>query len=100
MANFNHTAQAHELALINFIAVQQLSVIAKIAQEPVEFPECFRAAIEPAGQNVVRESARFNHSESDSVVLFRCIWTKLHPLNANQENPIRSQANSGAIRRT
>jgi hypothetical protein len=46
----NDSAKPHELLFINFIPTQQIGVIAEVPQEPAEFPEGSRTAIEPSGE--------------------------------------------------
>jgi hypothetical protein len=52
VADLDHALQTYELSFIHFIAPEQFGVVAEITQEPVELPKRFRAAIEPAGNDV------------------------------------------------
>ncbi|MGA9963760.1 MAG: hypothetical protein WBQ10_01015 [Terriglobales bacterium] len=52
MTDFHHTGQADQLRFIDFIATQEFDIVAKVAQEPVEFPEGSGIAIEAAGNDV------------------------------------------------
>jgi hypothetical protein len=56
MTDLHHTGQADQLRFIDFIAAQQFDIVAKVAQEPIEFPQSFGIAIEAAGNDVVGKS--------------------------------------------
>ena len=40
MAEPDHTSEADQLPVIDLISAQQFGVVAEVAQEPVEFPQC------------------------------------------------------------
>ena len=42
MRDTNNTLQSNQRFLIEFISTQQIGVIAEIAEEPAELPECLR----------------------------------------------------------
>ena len=53
VADLDHSREADELTFVHLIATQQLGVVAKVTQEPVQLPQGFLIAIDPAGNDVV-----------------------------------------------
>ena len=51
VADLDHALQTYELRFVHFVASEQFGVVAEVAQEPVQLPQGFRAAIEPAGES-------------------------------------------------
>ena len=88
MADLDHALQSHDLSFVHFIASEQLGVIAEVAQKPVQLPQGFRAAIEPARKRVTSKSAGFKNVQSQRVVRLLCLPLKLRTLHLNEKNSV------------
>src|SRR6516164_3391969 len=64
-AGTQNTRQAQENPLIHFVASEQIGVVAEIAQEPVQFPERFLGAIEPARNLAGGKLLRLENRETE-----------------------------------
>ena len=89
--------QTHELRFIHFIASEQFGVVAEVAQEPVQLPQGFRAAIEPARNDVPGKPAGLKNGQSERVVRLLCLPLKLGSLHANEEDPVGDLVGGTAI---
>ena len=97
MADLDHALQTYELGLVHFIASEQLGVVAKVAQEPVQLPQGFRAAIEAAGKDVAGKPAGLKNGQSQRVVGLLRLPTKLDSLHPNQEDSVGDLVGGTAI---
>jgi hypothetical protein len=48
VADFDYSAEANQVLVIDFVLPKQLSVVTKVTEEPVQFPERSGCAIEAA----------------------------------------------------
>src|SRR5580704_19688357 len=78
MAELDYAAQADELTFIDFIPVDQFGVVAEVPQEPIQLPQGFGIAIEPAGNNVTAKAAGLKNNQGQGVIRFVGIATKLN----------------------
>ena len=97
MADLDHALQTYELSFVHLIAPEQLGVVAEVAQEPVQLPQGFRAAIEAARKDVPGKPARLKNGQSKCVVGLLCLPLKLDSLHADEENPVGDLVGGTAI---
>ena len=67
MGNSHDAAEPEKSLLVYFVAAHQVLVIAKVAQEPAEFPQSFGSAIEAAGEGTALLFAWFKDDELQDV---------------------------------
>src|ERR1035437_6660548 len=90
VTDLDHPHQPNELSLVHLVASEQLDVVAEVAQEPVQLPQCFCGAIESARQDVAKKPVGLKNGQSQRVVRFLSLPTKLGSLYPNQEDPVRN----------
>ena len=88
MADLDHALQTYKLPLIDFVASEEFGVVAEVAQKPVQLPEGFRAAIEPARKDVAGEPAGLQNSQTERVIRFLCLPLKPDSLHLDQEEAV------------
>ena len=88
MADLDDAFQPDDLSFVHFIASEQFGVIAKVAQKPVQLPQGFGAAIEPARKDVLGKPAGLKNGQRQSVVGLLRMPMKPDSLYANEENSI------------
>src|SRR5579872_828286 len=88
VADLDHAFEAYELGFVHLIASEQFSVVAEVAQEPVQLPQGFRIAIEPARKDVTGKSAGLKNSEAKGVVRLLRLASKEDSLNSNQKDSV------------
>jgi hypothetical protein len=76
---------------------QKRSSKPKVAQEPVQFPQGFRVAIEPARKDVARKAAGLNNGESQCVIGPLCLPTTKDSLHPNEEDTVGDLVGGAAI---
>ena len=85
MAGTKDTCQAKESLFIDFVTPKQVRVIAEIAQEPVQFPEGFLGAIEPARNLAGGKLLRLEDRETEGEEGFLGMPTVVGAVDSNQE---------------
>ncbi len=85
------------MLFVDFVASEQFGVIAEIAQEPAQLPQRFRAAIEPAGDDLSGESAGFKDGETQGVIGLLCMPAELGAVHPNQEDTVGNLVSGTAI---
>lgn len=65
--NANNTLQPKKSFLVEFVATEQIGVIAKISEEPTEPPERFGCAIDPAGECMALMFFGFENRQSHEI---------------------------------
>src|SRR5438876_5332141 len=88
MHDLDHAAQTGNILVIDLITSQKFRVVAEIAQEPVQLPQCLGCAVEASTESIAGEGFGLKHSEQDCVVGLLRMPAILHSLNANQEKTI------------
>src|SRR6185437_14265587 len=83
--------------LVELIAAEQLVVVAKVTQEPAQFPQRLVGAIDPPGKDAAGELLRFEHGELSSVEGFLWMPAVLRPVDADQINSIRNLGRLGGL---
>src|ERR1022692_5025421 len=97
MADLDHTCQAYEPSFVDLIATEQVGVVAEVAQEPVQLPQGFRGAVEAARKDVASKPTGLKNGQSQGVVRFLCLPTKLDTLHPNQEDSVGDLVGGTAI---
>ena len=97
MTDLDHALQPHELSFVHLVASEQFGVVAEVAQEPVQLPQGFRAAIEPTRKDVPGEPAGFKNGQRECVIGLLCLPLEFGSLNANEEYPVGDLVGGTAI---
>jgi hypothetical protein len=97
MTDFNNAVQGRYLGLIHLVLLYQIGIVAKVPQEPVQFPQGFCVAIQATRNDVVAKPVRFENGQVHEVIRLRSVFAKLDSLDADQEDPIWDLAASGDI---
>ena len=97
MADLDHALQPNELLLVHFVASEQFGVVAKVAQEPIQLPEGFRAAIEPARKDVAGKPAGLKNGQTERVIGLPCLTLKPYSLRPNEEDSVGDPVRGTAI---
>ena len=97
MADLDHPLQTHELGFVHFVASEEFGVVAKVAQEPVQLPQGFLAAIEPARKDVARKTGGLKNGQSQGVVGFLGLPAEQDSLYPDKENRVRDLVGGTAI---
>jgi hypothetical protein len=97
MTDLDYTLQTYELRFVHLVASEQFSVVAKVTQKPVQLPQGFRVAIEPAREGTARKSTGLKNCQSQRVVGLWGLPTKLDSLHPNQEDSVGNLVGSTAI---
>src|SRR2546423_9434895 len=93
----NHARESYQMALVNFIAFQQFSVVTEIAQKPVQLPQHFRGAVKAGTESFPGEGFRLEHLKYQEVRRFLAVSAVLNPLDSTQKQSIREIALCGPI---
>src|SRR6185437_14329830 len=83
--------------LVELIAAEQLVVVAKVTQEPAQFPQRLAGAVDPPGKDAAGELLGFEHGELNGVEGFLCVPAVLRPVDADQINSIRDLGGLGSL---
>ena len=94
MADLDHPCQTHKLGFVDLITSQQFGVLAEIPQEPVQFPQGSRAAIDPARKDLPGKPPGLTNGQSERVVSPQCLPLKLRSLHTNQEDTVGDHADT------
>ena len=78
--------EAQQSFIIDFVAAHQIRVVAKIPQEPVEFPQSSRSTIKPARNGVSLMLLWFEDSEPDDEKWPLGMPAVKRPVDADQED--------------
>jgi hypothetical protein len=70
VANLDHSTQANQVLVIDFILAEQFDVVTEIAQKPVEFPQRSGRAVEASGNRVSSEFFRLEDCEAEQIERF------------------------------
>src|ERR1700680_4617079 len=65
--NPDDSSKAHQCLFINFVSAHEIGVIAKIPQEPPEFPKCLGSAIEAPVEGMALMFSWFEDGEPQNV---------------------------------
>jgi hypothetical protein len=61
MANLDHALEPSHSLVVDLVAPEQIGVIAEIAQEPAELPQCLGGAIDAGGKTARGKLSGFFH---------------------------------------
>src|SRR4029077_7838557 len=89
MGNPQDSAQANQSFFLDLIPPEKIPVIIKVPQEPVEFPESPRGAVEPTGNALSRVLLRLEDGEAQGEEGLLGMPATEGALNANQKKPIQ-----------
>jgi hypothetical protein len=81
-----HARQTQKRPLIDLIATEQIAVVAKLAEKPIQFPESLRIAIQAAGDQTVEVSFGFDDLEPKSKERFLRMPAVTGAIDANQKD--------------
>jgi len=84
--NTNNALQTKQGFFVNFISTKQVCVIAEIAQEPAEPPQCFGCAIDPASQGMAAVFFRLKHGQSQEIEGSGGVPTIERPIHTDEED--------------
>jgi hypothetical protein len=85
VADFDDAALTELASLIDFIAPEEFGVVAEIAEEPVQFPQCSLRAVQTSGNRVSAEFFRFKHGKAQQVKRLPRIPLMLGSFNPDQK---------------
>ena len=88
VADLDHSTQANQILVIDFVLPEKLGVVTEIAQEPVEFPERSGRAVEATGNQVSREFFRFKDREAEKIKGFSRVPSMIGTFDPNQEQAV------------
>ena len=97
VADFHHTLQSDQRAIVDFTPAEQFGVVAEIAQKPVQLPQRFGCAVKAAGESVALEELRLEHTKYDSLERLLCIPAVLGSLNPGEEKTAGYGIDGGTI---
>ena len=97
VTDLDHSLQAHKLVFVHFITAEQLDIVAKIPQEPVQLPERFWIAVEPTGDDVIGKPVWLKNDHAHRVVRLRGLPPVEDPLHPNQKNSVGNLVGGAAI---
>ena len=100
MTHFEHTLQAEQCLVVDFVLAQQFRVIAEVAQEPAQFPHGSGGAVEAAGDQASGQMLGLENSEAYEVIRFPGMPAILRAINPDKEQAIGDGVDGGAIGRT
>ena len=89
MGNPHDSSQAEECLFIDFVSAHQIGVIAKVPQEPAEFPERFGSAVETTVEGTALMFSRFEDGEPQNVERPLRMPAVEDPIDADQENALQ-----------
>jgi hypothetical protein len=97
VAALDHALQPYELPFVHLVPSEQFGVVAEVTQEPGQLQQGFRAAIEPARQEVAGKPAGLKNGQSERVVWLLCLPAKLDSLHPNEEDSVGDLVGGTAI---
>jgi hypothetical protein len=84
----NNTPKIQERLLIDLVPGKQFCVIAKVMEEPAEFPKCAISAVEAPGERKCFMGDRLEDAEAQGEEGFLRMPAIGGPLDSNQEEPV------------
>jgi hypothetical protein len=82
----NNPLQAKQSFFVEFVSTQQIGLIAKIAQEPTQPPECFGCAVNPPSEEMAAVLFRLEHGQSQEIEGSGGVPTIEHPIHMDEED--------------
>ena len=86
-ADLDYTPQVDQGLFINFILVQQFSVVAEVTQEPAELPHRPGRAIQPAGHETPGQVLGLQDGEADLVIRLLLVPAILGSIHRTRKIP-------------
>ena len=90
MTHFQHTLEADQRLIIDFVFSQQLGVVSEVAQEPAQFPHGSSRAVESAGNQTSGHMPGLENREANGVIRFLRMPTILHSIHLDEKQSIRN----------
>ncbi len=88
VSDFCDSLQIDEFSGIDFILADEFRVIPEVTQEPIEFPEGLRGAIETPGERLARELLRLDDGEAERELGLLAVVAVERANYANQKDPV------------
>src|ERR1700686_1912873 len=95
--NPHDSSKAHQRLFVNFVSAQEIGVVAKVSQEPAEFPECFGSAVEATVEGTALIFSWFKNDEPQNVEWPLGMPAVEDPIDADQENALQDGRSVGAV---
>src|SRR5512135_3534026 len=87
--NPHDSAKTDERLFVHFISAHQIGVVAKVPQEPAEFPERFGSAVEATVEGAALVLSWFENDEPQNVERSFGMPAVEDPIDADQENTLQ-----------
>jgi hypothetical protein len=85
MGSSNDSAKIPQSFYIHFVSAEQIRIVAKISEKPIEFPERPFGAVQPTGERSRCKGLGLQDNESDRNEWFLRFPAVRGPVNTNQE---------------
>src|SRR6202140_262013 len=95
--NPHDSSKAHQRLFVNFVSAQEIGVVAKVPQEPAEFPECFGSAVEATVEGTALMFSWFEDGEPQYIDRSLGMPAVEHPVDADQENALQDAWGVGTV---
>src|SRR5713101_4129723 len=89
VGNANDSTEIEESLLIDLVLTEQVGVVAKISEEPVELPQRPFCAIQPACERAPCERLWFQDNKSNQPEWFLRMPAIGSPLDTDEEEPLK-----------
>src|SRR5712691_3642529 len=89
VGNANDSTEIEESLLIDLVLTEQVGVVTKISEKPVELPQRPFRAIQPACEGSSCERLRFQDNKSNQPEWFLRMPAIGSPLDADEEQPLK-----------
>src|SRR5713101_4172518 len=89
VGNANDSSEIEESFLINLVLTEQIGVVAKISEKPVELPQRPFCAIQPACERASCERLGFQDNKSNQPKWFLRMPAIGSPLDTDEEEPLK-----------
>ena len=97
VADLDDALKSDQVFLVDLITPERFGVITEVAQEPAEFPQCFRSAIETARNGASGAFLGLNDREAQNVERFLSMPAILGSGHPDQVQTIRDFVGSRPI---
>src|SRR5215469_7886713 len=81
----HHALEINERFFIDLILGEEILVIAKVPQEPVQSPERAFRVVEPAGERAILKCVRFENNKTDTKIRFLHVPAVGGPFHADEK---------------
>src|SRR4029077_14579805 len=95
--NSHDSSKADEDLFVHFVSTHQIGVVAKVPQEPAEFPECLGSAVQTAVEGTALMFSWFENGEPQNVERPLRMPTVEHPIHADEENDLQDLRSVGTM---